>query len=56
MPTIAKEYVVLFNAITDAITSLDNLEKKLRFAQQCAEEIYIERFDTPNDKEKSDIT
>ena len=50
MPTIAKEYLLLFNAITDAIISLDNLENKLRFAQQCAEEIYIEESEASDDK------
>lgn len=49
MSSISKEYLVLFNATTDAIIALDNLKKKLQFAQQCAEEIYIEESEVPDD-------
>lgn len=56
MSSISKEYLVLFNATTDAIIALDNLKKKLEFAQQCAEEIYIEESEVPDDNKKFDIT
>ena len=38
-----EEYVLLFNAITDALTTLENLRNDLMQAQQMAEEIYISR-------------
>ena len=37
-----KEYSVLFNAITDAIRALQELQLALMTAQQKAEELYIE--------------
>lgn len=36
-----EEYALLFNAITDALETLDMLRKQLMEAQQNAEEIYI---------------
>ena len=36
-----EEYILLFNAITDALTTLENLRNDLMQAQQMAEEIYI---------------
>lgn len=42
MQTIRREYSILFNTITDVSRSLKLLEEKLRFAQQQAEDIYIE--------------
>ena len=38
-----EEYILLFNAITDALTTLENLRNDLMQAQQMAEEIYIAR-------------
>ena len=40
-----KEYSVLFNAITDAIRALQELQLALIEAQQKAEELYIEGED-----------
>ena len=40
-----KEYSVLFNAITDAIQALQELQMALIEAQQKAEELYIEGED-----------
>ena len=40
-----KEYSVLFNAITDAIRALQELQQALMVAQQKAEELYIEGED-----------
>ena len=40
-----KEYSVLFNAITDAIRDLQELQQALMAAQQKAEELYIEGED-----------
>jgi hypothetical protein len=40
-----KEYSVLFNAITDAIRALQDLQLALMVAQQKAEELYIEGED-----------
>ena len=45
MQTIRREYSILFNAITDVTRSLKLLEEKLKFAQQQAEDIYIESSD-----------
>ena len=40
-----KEYSVLFNAVTDAIRALQELQLALMVAQQKAEELYIEGED-----------
>ena len=40
-----KEYSVLFNAITDAIRALQELQLALMVAQKKAEELYIEGED-----------
>ena len=40
-----KEYSVLFNAITDTIRALQELQLALMMAQQKAEELYIEGED-----------
>ena len=37
----SEEYTLLFNAITDALETLEALRKDLIFAQQAAEEKYI---------------
>ena len=39
----SEEYTLLFNAITDALETLDALRKQLMEAQQKAEEIYISK-------------
>lgn len=36
-----EEYIVLFNAITDALKTLEEIQVKLMIAQQLAEEMYI---------------
>lgn len=41
MKEISKEYVVLFNSISNTISELDILKDKLIRCQQLAEEIYI---------------
>lgn len=41
MKTIAKEYLLLFNAITDAQATLRQLQEALMFAQQQAEELFL---------------
>lgn len=38
---ISKEYLLLFNTITDAIEELQRTQQQLISAQQKAEEIYI---------------
>lgn len=42
---ITKEYLVLFNAITDIEKALESLRMQLITAQQLAEELYISRND-----------
>lgn len=41
MEPISKEYLLLFNAITDAQESLDRIRAELLCAQQRAEELYL---------------
>ena len=41
MEPISKEYLLLFNAITDAQESLDRIRAELRSAPQRAEEWYL---------------
>ena len=38
---ITKEYLILFNAITDTVQTLELLQSKLICIQQLAEEMYI---------------
>jgi len=38
-----EEYILLFNTITDALETLEQLRNELIHAQQQAEEIYISR-------------
>jgi hypothetical protein len=38
-----KEYLLLFNAVTDAIKALQDLQLALMTAQQTAEELFLER-------------
>ena len=40
-----KEYLFLFNAVTDAILALESLRAELMAAQQTAEELYVESED-----------
>lgn len=40
-----KEYLLLFNAVTDAIAALEQLRERLILAQQKAEDAYLERTD-----------
>jgi hypothetical protein len=40
-----KEYLLLFNAVTDAIKALQDLQLALMTAQQTAEELFLERTD-----------
>jgi len=42
---ITKEYLVLFNAITDIEIALESLRVKLIAAQQLAEDLYASRED-----------
>lgn len=45
MEDITKEYLVLWNAITDAESALMVINKQLILAQQKAEELYISKDD-----------
>lgn len=40
-----KEYLLLFNAVTDAIKALQDLQLALVLAQQKAEDLFIESDD-----------
>jgi len=42
MKSISKEYVLLFNAITDAEETLRQLRETLMFVQRQAEELYLQ--------------
>ena len=44
MRTISKEYLLLFNAVTDAEESLHQLRETLVAVQQQAEELYQKHF------------
>lgn len=46
MQTIAKEYLLLFNTLTDAEEALRRLEARLIEAQQRAEELFLEHADS----------
>lgn len=43
MNDISREYLLLFNAISDAEKSLEELKQKLVLAQQKAEDLYISK-------------
>lgn len=45
MQTIAKEYLLLFNTLTDAEEMLRQLEARLIAAQQQAEELFLDETD-----------
>ena len=49
MKTISKEYLLLFNAVTDAEENLRELREKLMAVQRQAEELYLEETDTAQD-------
>lgn len=40
---LSKEYLLLFNTITDTIGDLECIKQKLMVAQQEAERVYLER-------------
>ena len=42
MKPISREYLLMFNAITDAEETLRQLREKLMFVQRQAEELYLE--------------
>ena len=46
MDAIQKEYTLLFNAITDAESTLEQLRARLIAAQQQAEELFLNAYDT----------
>jgi len=56
MESITKEYLVLFNSITDAEDALEALRQKLIVAQQLAEELYIGKCDRTPSKPVEDIS
>jgi hypothetical protein len=43
MQEISKEYLLLFNAVTDAEEALQRLQVRLMRAQQAAEELYLDK-------------
>ena len=45
MQSISKEYLLLFNAISDAADSLAQLRASLMEAQRQAEELFLQRTD-----------
>ena len=45
MKTISKEYLLLFNALTDAEEALRKLREQLKEIQRQAEELYLEGTD-----------
>ena len=49
MEPISKEYLLLFNTVTDALESLDLLRRHLLEAQQQAEALYIAEQPEPSD-------
>ena len=51
MKTISKEYLFLFNAITDAEETLCQLRERLINIQRQAEELYLEETDGPASQE-----
>ena len=50
MQFLSEEYLLLFNALTDAETTLAQLQAALMAAQQRAEELYLQR--TESDEEQ----
>ena len=54
MNTISKEYLLLFNAMTDAEEALRQLRERLIDIQRQAEELYLEETDAPAVQDASD--
>ena len=48
MNEITREYLTLFNAVTDAMETLERLQIRLAEAQRRAEELFLERGDEEN--------
>lgn len=48
MDKLSKEYILLFNEITEAIESLDQIKERLVLAQQKAEELFISKDEENN--------
>ena len=46
MKSIPKEYLLLFNTITDAVETLQQLQSTLMAAQQQAEALFLEEADS----------
>lgn len=56
MKPISKEYLLLFNALTDAETTLQRLRTELMAAQQQAEALFLEEEqEAARDPEKAHI-
>lgn len=53
MEKLTKEYLLLFNAISDAETTLRQLRERLLLAQCQAEELYIEKDETQEERHVS---
>ena len=54
MKTISKEYLLLFNAVTDTEESLRQLREKLVAVQQQAEELFLEETDPAKSRKPYD--
>ena len=52
MKQITKEYLLLFNAITDAEETLRQLQERLIFVQRQAEELYIQECGESQSEER----
>ncbi len=46
MQHLSEEYIILFNAITDAKKALNSIQARLILAQQIAEESFVNRDDS----------
>ena len=49
MTALSKEYLLLFNAVTDSERALSQLRETLLDAQRQAEELFLEEGDRPPD-------
>ena len=52
MNLVSKEYLTLFNAMTDIDKALNELHGKIVFAQQLDEEIFMSHGDTEDDMQE----
>ena len=52
MEPITKEYLLLFNAITDAEETLRQLRERLMFVQRQAKELYMQECGEPHQAER----